>query len=179
MPREMPAIRLICSFKIRLESYSLIFFLAIFDGTKTPLPTKKTKTFWNQKTQKRTPGKKQKRVLNEVQGSTYIPKRWHRKTCRSGCKPKASVTKCEDTDAKNHTRLKKSSPYEVKVNLDSQNPGRKKERSLSPDPDPLQNDALKKLRATERTQAQKRDIAMTDEERGAEEERIRCDNQRT
>ncbi len=65
------------------------------------------------------------------------------------------------------------------VNLDSQNPGRKKERALSPDPDPLWNDALKELRATARTQAQKRDAAMTDEEGGAEEERIRCDNQRT
>jgi hypothetical protein len=114
-----------------------------------------------------------------MQGSTYVPKRWHRKTCRSGCKPKASVTKREDTDAKNHTRLKEKLSIPDEVNLDSQNPGRKKERSLSPDPDPLQNDALKELRATERTQAQKRDVAMTDEERGAEEERIRCDNQRT
>jgi hypothetical protein len=60
MPREIPAIRLICSFKIRLESYSLIFFLAIFDGTKTPPTKKKQKLPETTKTQKRTPGKKTK-----------------------------------------------------------------------------------------------------------------------
>jgi hypothetical protein len=64
MPREMPAIRLRCSFKIRLESYSLIFFLAIFDG---PPPTKKYKNFLKPKKHKNEPpGTKQKRVLNKM-----------------------------------------------------------------------------------------------------------------
>jgi hypothetical protein len=38
---------------------------------------------------------------------------------------------------KNHTRLKEKLSIPAGVNLDSQNPGRKKERALSPDPDPL------------------------------------------
>ncbi len=79
---------------------------------------------------------------------------------------------------KNHTRLKEKLSIPDEVNLDSQNPGRKKERALSPDPDPLWNDALQELRATDRTQARKRDVAITGEEGGAEEERIRCDNNR-